>query len=316
MAVSVPEKTLEHWASQYINYRFRSNAALWWPTSGVDIDAQGLPLRPGKAVSFELKTTLPGSTRVPRPPTSGSKVYTHSVDINLTQLRNYLDRPLGLQPFYAFPMPIWQGQLNEHAKRNGYHPSDTAFRRSRDLWFASWMSVMTTAEVASALASELSGHDIRNKKVSKTLVCIDYRVKDRSHSLRWASGRSNHKYYPWRDFWGKLADCGSPDWPQRIIVPSRMISQLGPEITHRDVRDLFKEMAYSEPGEPLSILTPDPQGVFTDEFVGATSTAMPSTLSDSQSDDLEPDIESYGFHAFLNASIPSRKSGVRPRPSR
>jgi hypothetical protein len=48
MTVSIPEKTLEHWCSQYLTYRYNSLAALWWPTSGQDIDVRWLPLSPGK----------------------------------------------------------------------------------------------------------------------------------------------------------------------------------------------------------------------------------------------------------------------------
>jgi hypothetical protein len=56
-SVSVPEKTLEHWSSQYVTYLYYSWAALWWPTRGQDIDVRLLPTRPGKAVQLELKTT-------------------------------------------------------------------------------------------------------------------------------------------------------------------------------------------------------------------------------------------------------------------
>jgi hypothetical protein len=31
--VSVPEKTLEHWASLCVAYRYRSLAAQWWPVN-------------------------------------------------------------------------------------------------------------------------------------------------------------------------------------------------------------------------------------------------------------------------------------------
>jgi hypothetical protein len=41
--VSVPEKTLEHWASQYLLFRFRSKARVWWPAFGTDIDVRNLP---------------------------------------------------------------------------------------------------------------------------------------------------------------------------------------------------------------------------------------------------------------------------------
>ena len=49
-SVSVPEKTLEHWSSQYITYRYPSQAALWWPASGEDINVGCLPARPGMIV--------------------------------------------------------------------------------------------------------------------------------------------------------------------------------------------------------------------------------------------------------------------------
>lgn len=58
MPVSVPEKTLEHWASQYVMARFSSKAALWWPSFGEDVDVSWFPARPGKAVQLELKTTM------------------------------------------------------------------------------------------------------------------------------------------------------------------------------------------------------------------------------------------------------------------
>jgi hypothetical protein len=44
-SVSVPEKTLEHWSSQYVMYRYQAKAALWWPTSREDIDVR-LSTRP------------------------------------------------------------------------------------------------------------------------------------------------------------------------------------------------------------------------------------------------------------------------------
>ncbi|MGH3206024.1 MAG: hypothetical protein ACRDP5_28830 [Streptosporangiaceae bacterium] len=57
--VSVPEKTLEHWASLCVAYRYRSLAAQWWPVNGVDIDLQSMPAQPGKAIQLELKTITP-----------------------------------------------------------------------------------------------------------------------------------------------------------------------------------------------------------------------------------------------------------------
>jgi hypothetical protein len=56
--VSVPEKTLEHWASLCVAYRYRSLAAQWWPVNGVDIDLQALPAQPGKAIQLEVAGVL------------------------------------------------------------------------------------------------------------------------------------------------------------------------------------------------------------------------------------------------------------------
>jgi hypothetical protein len=72
--VSVPEKTLEHWSVQYINNRFHTHAALWWPARGQDINVRWLPARPGKAVQLELKTTTVTGPR------------SHEVRVDLSQL--------------------------------------------------------------------------------------------------------------------------------------------------------------------------------------------------------------------------------------
>jgi hypothetical protein len=107
-SVSVPEKTLEHWSSQYITYRYRSKAALWWPASGEDIKVGLLPARPGKIVQLELKTTTLIGPAL------------HDVKIDLAQLREYLRRPLGHQPFYVFPRPDWGGTLQAEAIAEGH----------------------------------------------------------------------------------------------------------------------------------------------------------------------------------------------------
>lgn len=76
--VSVPEKTLEHWASLCVAYRYSSLAAQWRPVNGVDIDLQALPAQPGKAIQLELKTITPvGPGR-------------HKVHIDLGQLWEYI----------------------------------------------------------------------------------------------------------------------------------------------------------------------------------------------------------------------------------
>lgn len=54
--VSVPEKTLEYWTSQYITSRFSTHAARWWPVDGEDVDIRNFPATASKA-QLELKTT-------------------------------------------------------------------------------------------------------------------------------------------------------------------------------------------------------------------------------------------------------------------
>lgn len=145
-SVSVPEKTLEHWSSLYLTYRYRSQVSLWWPTRGEDIDLQMLPTTPGKALQLELKTTAPAGTGL------------HDLNVDLGQLWEYSHKPLGRQPFYAFPRPDWDGNLVVVAKAK--HPrkevTELAFRRSGpQWWFAEWMVVLTTRQVADVLRREL-----------------------------------------------------------------------------------------------------------------------------------------------------------------
>src|SRR5262245_56456544 len=117
-SVSVPEKTLEHWSSQYVTYRYRSKAALWWPTSRQDIDVRWLPARPGKAVQLELKTTTVAGAGL------------HDVLVDLGQLWEYRQRQPGHQPFYAFPRPGWSGNLSAAANARGRPVTELAFARS------------------------------------------------------------------------------------------------------------------------------------------------------------------------------------------
>ena len=121
-SVSVPEKTLEHWSSQYVTYRYRSKAALWWPANGEDIDVRWLPTTPGKAVQLELKTTTPAGN------------WLHDVWTDLGQLWEYSKLPPGHQPFYAFPWPDWDGDLEACAIAEGLAVTELAFARTKPGW--------------------------------------------------------------------------------------------------------------------------------------------------------------------------------------
>ena len=153
--VSVPEKTLEHWASLCVAYRYRSLAAQWWPVNGVDIDIQALPAQPGKAIQLELKTITPAGPGC------------HKVNVDLGQLWEYSQKPLARQPFYAFPRPHWDGELAAAAKADGQDATELAVQRSKTgWWFGDWMVVMTTQQQSNfAIMPNRYAFGLRHKSV-------------------------------------------------------------------------------------------------------------------------------------------------------
>lgn len=213
MPVSVPEKTLEHWASLYITYRYRSKAALWWPVDGEDIDVQALPSRPGKAVQLELKTTIAGATQ-------------HKVDIDIGQLWEYTQRPFALQPYYVLARPCWQGELRFAARAAGLHATEVAFSRSgAPWWFAEWMIVLTTEQVATILHAELVRWNKPNRGKKETLVRFHHPTQRHPNGhTSWGNGATaGPAATPWREFWSELEVCGRPDWPQVVQVPTAIM---------------------------------------------------------------------------------------------
>jgi hypothetical protein len=248
--VSVPEKTLEHWSSQYITYRYRSRAALWWPAAGEDINIHVLPARPGKAVQLELK-----STTVVRPGV-------HEVRIDLGQLWDYCQRHPRLQPFYAFPRPDpgWNGMLTAEAAASGRAVTELAFARSGPgWWFADWMIVMTPADVARMLHKELTAHGSRKRKKTAVLVTFENAVP------RWKSGGPS-SLIKWRDLWPELEACGRPEWPQLILLPARLLEAKRP-LRHGDIANALREAAgvvaeAPDPNEPYIALAADDNGFY------------------------------------------------------
>jgi hypothetical protein len=64
----------------------------------------------------------------------------HDVLVDLGQLWEYHRRPLGHQPFYAFPWPDWRGNLHAAANAEGRPVTELGFARSGSgWWFADWM---------------------------------------------------------------------------------------------------------------------------------------------------------------------------------
>ena len=250
-AVSVPEKTLEHWSSQYVTYLYRSWAALWWPTRGEDIDVRWLPRRPGKAIQLELKTTTVAGAGL------------HDVWVDLGQLWEYRHRPLGHQPFYAFPWPNWHGNLTATANARGCPVTELGFSRSgRGRWFADWMVLLTTAQVATVLHRALTAHGSPERGKTARLVRFDLSHSTVKPAITWGSGSPAPDPIGWREFWPTLDQCGRVGWPQLIRLPARIIRAHGSYLNSQ-VAGLLREAAAGQrDDEPLVTLEPDENGVY------------------------------------------------------
>jgi len=263
--VSVPEKTLEHWASLCVAYRYRSLAAQWWPVNGVDIDLQALPAQPGKAIQLELKTITPaGPGR-------------HKVNVDLGQLWEYSQKPLARQPFYAFPRPHWDGELAAAARADGQDATELAVQRSKTgWWFGDWMVVMTTQQVAGVLRQDLNAHRRRDRGVKRCLVQFDISDPGKPEWGDPASSVPPSEVLGWSQFWSELDECGRDEWPQLIRVP-RLVLGRRRRARHRDEeeelyprRELVEVFRQSEQllaelqgrGLELETLEPDGNGNF------------------------------------------------------
>jgi len=204
MSRSVPEKTLEHWASIYLAYRFRSHVGLWWPTLGEDIDILHLPSRPGKALQLEMKTVE-------------AKAETHTLHIDASQLRTYMAKPSWQQPFYVFPWPWWTGEFRKALVTRGVAETEAGFSRVDQLlpnaWFANWLVVMAAKDVSAILASDPSAGR------HKTLIQFDMNTREAT----WVPSSAHPTTIPistpkgptgftdpvdWRSFWAQVSHCG------------------------------------------------------------------------------------------------------------
>jgi hypothetical protein len=258
--VSVPEKTLEHWTSQYITSRFSTHAALWWPVDGQDIDIRNFPAAAGKAVQLELKTTTVTGPR------------RHEVLVDLVQLAEYGRRPLGRQPFYVFPWPDWCGRLEDEASASGYPVADLAFSRSgRGFWFADWMVAMTTRQVSGLLDLELKKHGSSTRRKKSSLVQFEITIPEPGRELRtkatWGPGKAVIDPSPvifWTDLWAELIRCGRADWPQLIYLPTWMLGSGGP-YSRNELLGLLANIpeelsAGKRPVRDIPIVTLEPDG--------------------------------------------------------
>jgi hypothetical protein len=299
--VSVPEKTLEHWASLCVAYRYRSLAAQWWPVNGVDIDLQVLPTQPGKAIQLELKTITPAGPGC------------HKVNVDLGQLWEYSQKPLARQPFYAFPRPHWDGELAAAARADGQDATELAVQRSKTgWWFGDWMVVMTTQQVVGVLRQDLDAYHRRGRGVKRCLVQFDIRDPGQPVWGDPASSVAPSEVLGWSQFWSELDECGRDKWPQLIRVP-RLVLGRWRRSRHRDEEEeelypryeLVEMFRQSEqlltelPGHALELETLEPDG-------NGNIRVMPSYAdniggSEADDDDRAGDPEDRRQVVFINS---------------
>lgn len=251
MVVSVPEKTLEHWASIYLTYRYRSKASLWWPVSGEDISLESMPAIPGKRVQLELKTT-----------TLNKNGDVHRVKIDLKQLNHYLALSHWQQPFYVFPMPRWTDTLMSATTAVGISTSEVGFSRVDALslkswWFADWMVVLPAEQVGKILSRQMAAFRAGGK-VDADLVTTSFRAGGLP-KIVWADGL-RHRTIPWRKLWSRLEECGAASWPQAVLLPSRVTAGVS-SVRHEDMQFLMAE-ASENPGGELWVWGSTSDGIF------------------------------------------------------
>lgn len=207
MKTTLPEKTLEHWTSLYVTYRFHSKAALWWPPFGEDISYRGLANAPaGKFLSFEVKTSYWDKS-------SGR----HVVSVDVPQLKAYLKLPVSRRPYYVFPIPSWSGYLEDFARTKSVSLADLAVRRGKSLWAARWTYVLSADTV-----NEIVGGS-RRTRGSAQILSVQPRADLSSPKLTWTRGKNwkPRGDWPmrWCDFWDKAMGCGEKDWNQAFYLP-------------------------------------------------------------------------------------------------
>jgi hypothetical protein len=287
--VAIPEKTLEHWCSQYITFTYSTRAALWWPATGQDIDFGCLPALPGKAVQLELKTITPASPGV------------YDVHVDMGQLWEYVHRPKGHQPFYVFPWPRpdWNGSIASVAAAGREPATELGFSRSGyGLWFASWMAVLTAAGVAAVLGQELAAYGSMRRGRRERLVRFDH------GSPTWGSMASDPGAVDWLELWPALEHCGRADWPQLIRLPAHLLSDGGPYDPPQVMTLLRRAASAAElekmPAELLVTLEPDAEGAYR-VSEGITDDPAGIDQDDSDQEDRSNEPSDHRLIAFLDA---------------
>lgn len=246
----LPEKTLEHWVSVYINYRYRSHASLWWPADGEDILVQQIPPKPGKFFALELKTAS-------FDPSNPDRTYV-TVDVN--QLNNYLANRSPVA--YVFPIPHWPGLLKSQILPRPHRVPDLAFSRTgAPFYFQNWTRVLELADLATLLGARLGQQSARLYRIDFTPTIHSIGNRDNMPPVHWANGSPAPLLRTLKGYLEHIEQCGGTlpgqnptnqllRLPQAVTDDRRLIpSEEARRLLQRS-NDRFEENPYRQ--EPFS----------------------------------------------------------------
>ena len=219
--------------------------------------------------------------------------------VDLGQLWEYRQRPLGHQPFYVFPWPNWHGNLTVAANAVGRSVTQLGFRRSGPgWWFADWMVLLTAAEVATVLHEDLTAHGSPERDKKRRLVRFDLSHSTVSPKITWGSGAPPPEPIGWREFWLTLEECGRDGWPQLIRLPGGITQGLGPYLPSRLVAGLLREAATGQWDYDQGIVTLEP-----DENGNYQIAPAPDDNLGRSPDDQADQIDDHRQVVFLDARV-------------
>lgn len=203
MTRSLPEKTLEHWCSIHLTYRYRAKLLMWWPTMREDIAVRALRGVWGKQFWLELKTTE-----------WNASARRHDLEINLGQLKAYGNH--ATPDYYVFPTPPWNGVLGDRASRKWLkvERERLAYETHSDAqWFTQWTHVVPGAVLRRNLRKEL--------RSVKAGVKTPLRIAEIKGGVLQPIGPAlvGAPTLPWRSFWAYMDACGDDVWTSEFIVP-------------------------------------------------------------------------------------------------
>ncbi|GEM_PF-3116874 len=310
---SIPEKTLEHWASIYAAYRYRSFAGLWWPTLGEDISVGSLPNRgPGKIFNLEIKTTEANG--------SGDR---HRAEVRVSQLLAYLSKPV--PTYYVFPVPDWCGPIDRPAATRwlaGTSKTELGFRRSGDLWFGNWTVVVPDYVLYAPLAARYPLGTAVGPKVYEPVFTVDTSGLTVTVLMEGAytgvtapfmqppAGMPTTPFYGWREFWDDMDVCGGPGGLQAVFaVPG---GGGAPGLSRLELTTKLEAVADQEHIGPLSYYIPVDRALETagqQVYVRADEdmTAINSSTEEQDNEEADAHLMSVFVSAKHIASARSRQ---------